>query len=469
MGLEGWRLSRTELRELLNKYERAVEDDAYFLVQPSNAERQLLGPDLLQRRITAVRQARDQNRRFLEQVLEDLPDIFAGPDAAVPPARPVAEFRSLGNGVSTLPSSSYGSLASVFLHLMRDWSALCEHVISVQYGPVVQEIKEILPKGSQVLLPGAGLGRLALMLASEGFQVEANDASRLFLTFADYILNREAACLLALLSELGLVGGMLAVSHGTEHVLARQLAERLGLENKPWHLEFITGQVREAVQMADLEERLVGSSSTRSMQNLLDARAAIEKEKVKTLEPPSTQVLLPAVPKRGTLGRTVRLRSGRVASEEEVNDKVMDKLVDELVRYKAPILEEIRKAMNPVRAKEALIGKYRFSTVRRYLASWERFREWADALGKPGQRPNSVTLVDYMYAREEEGMGASIPLAVSTAVAWFEKTAGTPEDEMLMNQQFLQLVMKELTRKLEMKAPPVRRCSTLEDFRDSLL
>eukprot|EP00913_Durusdinium_trenchii_P001359 g1256.t1 len=96
-----------------------ASDDAYFLVQPSNAERQLLGPDLLQRRITAVRQARDQNRRFLEQVLEDLPDIFAGPDAAVPPARPVAEFRSLGNGVSTLPSSSYGSLASVFLHLMR--------------------------------------------------------------------------------------------------------------------------------------------------------------------------------------------------------------------------------------------------------------------------------------------------------------------------------------------------------------
>ena len=27
-GLEAWRLSRTELRELLNKYERAVEDDA---------------------------------------------------------------------------------------------------------------------------------------------------------------------------------------------------------------------------------------------------------------------------------------------------------------------------------------------------------------------------------------------------------------------------------------------------------
>eukprot|EP00435_Cladocopium_sp_Y103_P046363 s2108_g13.t1 len=97
MGIEGWRLSRTplsltqlhcdrtELRELLNKYERVVEDDAYFLVQPSNAERQMLGPELLQRRVSAVRkewigekhwvdssilQARDRNRHFVEQVIE---------------------------------------------------------------------------------------------------------------------------------------------------------------------------------------------------------------------------------------------------------------------------------------------------------------------------------------------------------------------------------------------------------------
>mmetsp|Transcript_21219 Transcript_21219/g.35366 ORF Transcript_21219/g.35366 Transcript_21219/m.35366 type:complete len:402 (-) Transcript_21219:94-1299(-) len=190
MGIEGWRLSRTELRELLNKYERVVEDDAYFLVQPSNAERQMLGPELLQRRVSAVRKARDQNRHFIEKVIEDLPDILAGPDASVLPARPVAEFRSLGDGVSTLPASSYGSLASVFLHLMRDWSEMCEHVVSVQYTPVLRELKEQLPRGGQVLLPGAGLGRLAMMLAAEGFQVEANDASRLFLTFADYILNR---------------------------------------------------------------------------------------------------------------------------------------------------------------------------------------------------------------------------------------------------------------------------------------
>ncbi|CAJ1360155.1 unnamed protein product [Effrenium voratum] len=190
MGLEGWRLSRTELRDILNKYERIVEDDSYYLLQPSAQERALLGEELLKRRLAAVRKARDQNRRFVELVIEDLPDIVAGPDAAVTPARPLAEFKSLGDGVSTLPASSYGTLASVFLHLMRDWSTVCDHVIERQYAPVLQELKAVLPQKGHVLLPGAGLGRLALMLASEGFQVEANDASRLFLTFADFILNR---------------------------------------------------------------------------------------------------------------------------------------------------------------------------------------------------------------------------------------------------------------------------------------
>ena len=257
--------------------------------------------------------------------------------------------------------------------------------------------------------------------------------------------------------ELSLVGARLAVSHGSEVVLAKQLTERLGIDHKPWHTEFVTGQVREAVQMVDLEDRLVGTSSTRSMQNIIDAKAVMDREKKKSLEPVEPLVVVLVKPKRGTLGRTVRLKSGRIAAEDEVSSKVLDKLVGELVNYKATVLEEVKKSMNPIRAKEALLGKYRISTIRRYLASWQRFRIWADSMGKPGQRPNTVTLVDYMYAREEEGMGPSIPLAVSTAVAWFERTAGTPEEEQLMNQAFPQMVMKELTRKLEQSAPPVRR------------
>ena len=97
----------------------------------------------------------------------------------------------------------------------------------------------------------------------------------------------------------------------------------------------------------------------------------MDKEKTKALEPVEPVVVVPVKPKRGTLGRTVRLKSGRIAAEDEVNDKVLDKLVSELVIYRATVLEEVKKSMNPDRAKEALLGKYRISTIRRYLASWQ--------------------------------------------------------------------------------------------------
>lgn len=190
MSFEGWRLSRTELRDVFNKYEQAIEKDAYHLLQPSKLERKLLGEDIIDRRVKLIRKARDINRDFVDEVIEDLPDIMAGPDAGIPPTRPVAEVRKLPDGVDTLPGTAYGTMASVFLHIMRDWSAKCDHVAAGQYAPAVEELKALLPKGSTILQPGAGLGRLAVMMAAEGYKVEANDASRLFLTFADYFLNR---------------------------------------------------------------------------------------------------------------------------------------------------------------------------------------------------------------------------------------------------------------------------------------
>lgn len=190
MQCEPWRMSRTELREVLNRYEKAVEEDALGLLRPSAAEKALLGVEALSRRAQAVRKARDANRKFVEAVIEDIPDLCALPGEDDVPRRPVCAMKPLDPGAGTLPSSSYGSMASVFLHLLRDWSSLCEHVGDSTYGPAVAKLRELLPGGGEVLLPGAGLGRLALQLAAQGFRVEANDASRLFLTFADYILNR---------------------------------------------------------------------------------------------------------------------------------------------------------------------------------------------------------------------------------------------------------------------------------------
>eukprot|EP00929_Paragymnodinium_shiwhaense_P120826 TRINITY_DN92896_c0_g1_i1.p1 TRINITY_DN92896_c0_g1~~TRINITY_DN92896_c0_g1_i1.p1 ORF type:complete len:431 (-),score=102.77 TRINITY_DN92896_c0_g1_i1:50-1192(-) len=195
---ESWRMTRAELRELLSRYEKAVEDDAFNLLRPNAAERALMGDAMIKRRAEAVRAAREANRRFVDSIVEDLPDLCAGPDVPLP-ARPVCQFHIPGGEAAPpLPASSYGSMASVFLHLLRDWSGLCEHVVKGTYEPAVQQLLKALPPGQNgrkpsVLVPGCGLGRLALEIAKEGYDVEANDASRIFLTVADWVLNRPPA------------------------------------------------------------------------------------------------------------------------------------------------------------------------------------------------------------------------------------------------------------------------------------
>jgi len=146
----------------------------------------LLGEPVISRRRDAVRRAREANRAFVDSLVRDIPDLYM-PESTGP--RKVAEIRCLGDSCGALPTSSYGSISSLMLHLLRDWSSSC-NVVDSTYLPAINLLSELLPDGGQVLVPGAGLGRLALEIAGKGFQVEANDASRLFVTAADFLLNR---------------------------------------------------------------------------------------------------------------------------------------------------------------------------------------------------------------------------------------------------------------------------------------
>lgn len=187
MAAAAWRMSRAELRDLLVKYERAVDGDSYNLLNPNAREKQVMGEELIARRAEAMRKARDANGTFIRALIDDLPE---SPAAGAAVQRPVCAIRCPSPPTTTLPASSYGSIASVFLHVMRDWSPSCEHVAKSTYDPAIRELQSLLPAGGEVLVPGCGLGRLAMGLAAAGYQVEANDASRLFLTVADTLLNR---------------------------------------------------------------------------------------------------------------------------------------------------------------------------------------------------------------------------------------------------------------------------------------
>ena len=265
----------------------------------------------------------------------------------------------------------------------------------------------------------------------------------------------EAAMIQSLLKELGLTGQKLAFSEGSEWELTEQLVSRLGVEGQRWQYDYVRNLVRGAVEMADLDRRLQGSATAEGLQRIRDAQAVAAAAGGQGASASSGGVIV--LPPRGTLGKSVRLRSGRLLPDEEAEDKVLKVLFEELEMVEAPVLDTIKGAEDQARAQRALFGRLRLSTIRRYLAYWQRLRQWVHAQRGNGVRITGIHLVDYLYAREKEGLGASIPLAVMKSVQWFEALAEMEDSMRISHQPFVTLVVSELTRKLESKAPPIKR------------
>ncbi|KAL9056692.1 MAG: hypothetical protein Q9162_002761 [Coniocarpon cinnabarinum] len=79
---------------------------------------------------------------------------------------------------------------STINQLYRDWSSEGGAERNVCHGPVFDALRDSgLPSTSKILVPGAGLGRLVLDLASRGFNVEGNELSYHQLFASSFVLN----------------------------------------------------------------------------------------------------------------------------------------------------------------------------------------------------------------------------------------------------------------------------------------
>jgi len=188
--VEPWRLRRCELRFLLNAYQERIASDVMPLARPSRLERHLIGDKALLKRIELIRRGDSTNTAFVEAVVADLPEEDVWSICNSTPERPAMAVINVEKRPAYLSPLSYGNLNSLFLHLMRDWSEKTEAILNSTYAPALAELQTACPAGGSVLVPGAGLCRLAVEAAALGFSVEANEASRLFCTVAEYVVNR---------------------------------------------------------------------------------------------------------------------------------------------------------------------------------------------------------------------------------------------------------------------------------------
>jgi len=88
---------------------------------------------------------------------------------------------------------SYDSAVQIWAHLVRDWTVEGRQIRHIIYDWCIQEMEIYCFKSATVLVPGAGMGRLAYDLSQKGYHVEANELSPSMAAAASSVLRNETS------------------------------------------------------------------------------------------------------------------------------------------------------------------------------------------------------------------------------------------------------------------------------------
>ena len=101
-------------------------------------------------------------------------------------------------------------IQSTLKQFVRDWSEIGKAEREMAYTPIMKELDRLYPKEGdrndsgldstskssaprnqiKILVPGAGLGRLAFDIANDGFECQGNEFSLYMLLGSNYVLNK---------------------------------------------------------------------------------------------------------------------------------------------------------------------------------------------------------------------------------------------------------------------------------------
>lgn len=109
-----------------------------------------------------------------------------------------SSFDSATHSSNSTESSppSYESLGQILIHLSRDWTDRGASIRKNLYSEgIIKQLLKHMPindysQPPRVLVPGAGLGRLAVELAAQGYLVEANECSPIMVCAMSSVINK---------------------------------------------------------------------------------------------------------------------------------------------------------------------------------------------------------------------------------------------------------------------------------------
>ncbi|XP_018114341.1 carnosine N-methyltransferase isoform X1 [Xenopus laevis] len=136
--------------------------------------------------LDCIRQCIDHNQKILQMIVDDCTHMFEN-----------KEYGENGYRKPTPPSTfDMDKLKSTIKQFVRDWSEDGKAERDACYQPIVDEILKHFPKDNgdvsniNILVPGAGLGRLAWEIAKHGYSCQGNEWSFFMLFSSNFVLNR---------------------------------------------------------------------------------------------------------------------------------------------------------------------------------------------------------------------------------------------------------------------------------------
>ncbi|KAK2837528.1 hypothetical protein Q5P01_014740 [Channa striata] len=176
--IDAFRVYRFHVQEQANRAERQLRS------LPQHHQNLLPGvlPNLAR-----IRQCAEHNQEVLHAIVQNSLHMFEN-----------IEYGERVDPRKMRPTSTFDmdKLKSTIKQFVRDWSEVGQGERDSSYKPIIQEIQRLFPSEQydvskvSVLVPGAGLGRLAWEIARLGYTCQGNEWSLFMLFSSNFVLNR---------------------------------------------------------------------------------------------------------------------------------------------------------------------------------------------------------------------------------------------------------------------------------------
>ncbi|XP_067653947.1 carnosine N-methyltransferase-like isoform X1 [Haliotis asinina] len=165
---------------------RVESADRYYKELPDHHK--ALIPDF-RAKLDLIRTSIDHNYEIIKLILQDAEYMFENKNHGL---------ENGGENIKQVPPTTFDmdKVISTLKQFVRDWSEDGRMERDACYKPVTQEITRRFPASQwdpatvYILVPGAGLGRLAFEIANLGYSCQGNEWSLFMLFASNFVLNK---------------------------------------------------------------------------------------------------------------------------------------------------------------------------------------------------------------------------------------------------------------------------------------